>query len=221
MNGCCLSNNSWCMNPKLEKARTDRTSTKALLLRKAHECADARNKYTIMLGDAQGNDVFKYLLLLNWIDCQGYITEIQLQAHNSFRWSIRIACAGFFLLTVFAIAAGASKVSQLHMEGIELAWVSGISGVIATFISSIFFYLYARSLRRLDEFHTHLREIQRIVSSLFLSGLIQSSDEGDEERKQIISLLLSGLDRPCRHETNLRRKEGTASLSSPVPAASS
>jgi Cyanobacterial TRADD-N associated 2-Transmembrane domain len=105
------------------------------------------------------------------------------------------------------------------MEGIELAWVSGISGVIATFISSIFFYLYARSLRRLDEFHAHLREIQRIVSSLFLSGLIQQSAEADEERKQIISLLLSGLDRPRRHGTDSSRKEGTASLPSRVPAA--
>lgn len=195
MNSSNRSNDASSENGKRMTAGARRTSTRAHLMRKAQQCLDERDKYIAKLGDAQGNDVFKYLLLLNCIDCEGYVTEIQLQAHNSFRCSAGIACAGFCLLTLCALAAGASKVPQLHLESIELAWVSAVSGVITTFISSIFFYLYSRALKRLDEFHTQLREIQRIVASLFLSGLIQQSDQSDQERKEIIGLLLSDLDR--------------------------
>jgi uncharacterized membrane protein len=206
MNSSSTSNDPSSNNAERMTPRADRTSTKEHLMRKAQQCELQRDKYITKLGDAQGNDVFKYLLLLNCIDCQGYVTEIQLQAHNSFRWSTFIACAGFFLLTVFAIAAGASKVPQLHMQDIELAWITGISGVITTFISTIFFYLYSRALKRLDEFHTQLREIQRIVSSLFLSGLIQQSDQGDQERKEIIGLLLSELGRLNQREVHITPK---------------
>lgn len=47
----------------------------------------------------------------------------------------------------------------------------------------------------MDNFHEQLREIQKIVASLYLSGLIQDDNERDRERTQIIGLLLSGLNR--------------------------
>jgi hypothetical protein len=42
-------------------------SIKAHLLNKAQKCADNREIYTEKLGTARGNEVFKYLLLLNCI----------------------------------------------------------------------------------------------------------------------------------------------------------
>lgn len=100
------------------------TSFKGHLLRKAQQCQNERDKYVHEMGKAQGNDVFKYLLLLNCIDCQGYVIEIQLQAHNSFRWSTGIACFGFGLVTLIALLAVAAKASIFNMEAPDLALVS-------------------------------------------------------------------------------------------------
>lgn len=201
--------------------RVGRTSTRAHLMRKAQQCLDEHEKYVTKLGDAQGNDVFKYLLLLNWIDCQGYVTEVQFQAQKSFRWSAGSAVAGFSLLTLLVIASVASKMPQLHMESIELAWVSGISCVVTTFISGIFFYLYSRALKRLTEFHTQLRETQRIVASLFLSGLIEHNDQRDQQRKEIIRLLLSDLGQSNQIEARDAPEYGTRAFLSGIAAAAS
>ncbi len=107
---------------------TPTTSIQAHLLSKAQKCVEEREEYVARLGDAEGNDVFKYLLLLNCIDCQGYVAEIQLQAHNSFRWSTRIAVAGFSLVTVSVIVAISSQ--MLDGKSLEIAYISGISGLI-------------------------------------------------------------------------------------------
>jgi len=206
---------------KRASAQSDGTSTRAHLMRKAQQCLKDREKYIAKLGAAQGNDVFKYTLLLNWIDCQGYVTEIQLQAHNSFRWSAGMACIGFCLLTLFAILAAASRIPAVGMQGIELPLVSGISGIITTFISSIFFYLYSRALKRLDHFHLQLREIQKVVVSVFLSGLIEQPDQRDQERKEIISLLLSGFGRGKPSEASGSAHNRAKPIISAVPASAS
>jgi hypothetical protein len=198
---------------------TPTTSMQEHLMHKAQQCLKDREKYIAKLGEAQGNDVVKYMLLLNCIDCQGFVTEIQLQAHNSFDWSTRIAVAGFCLLTVSVIAAVSSQ--MLDMKSLEIAYVSGVSGLITTFISSIFFYLYNRSLKRMDAFHVQLREIQRIVASLFLSGLIQQSDAGDQERKEIIGRLLSDLGSAQEQQARTGNKHTTNGVPNDVlqPAA--
>ena len=169
---------------------SEKKSTRDHLLNTAKQCLDDRKKYIEKLGNAEGKEVFKYLLLLNYIECESYVNEIQLQAHTIFGWSTGIAVVAFFLVAVSVFAA---LTSQLFMngQGLQVIYVSGISGVITSFISGIFFYLYNRSLKRLEEFHTQLRNVQKIAISLFLSGLMQNSSQSDKEMKGMIDQLMS------------------------------
>jgi hypothetical protein len=52
-------------------------SVRKHLYRKVKHCDDARTRFTKRLGDAQGNDIFKYMLILNCIDCQSYVAELR------------------------------------------------------------------------------------------------------------------------------------------------
>ena len=162
------------------------------LLNKAEQCSDYEKKYIEKLGNAKGKDVFKYLLLLNCVECESYVTEVQLQAQKIFQWSVGISAAGFFMIMASAATAIASQ--MVNQRGLEIAYITGVSGVITTFISTVFFTLYYRCLRRMDEFHTQLREVQKIVMSLFLSGLLQKGPQGSEVMQRMIDQLMPSMD---------------------------
>ena len=167
------------------------------LLNKAKQCSVNEAKYIEKLGNAKGKDVFKYLLLLNCIECESYVTEVQLQAQKIFNWSVGIAAAGFALVMASAAAAIASQ--MVSQQGLEIAYITGISGVITTFISSIFLTLYYRSLKRMDEFHNQLREAQKIIMGLFLSGLMQRGEKSSEAMQRMIDQLMSPIEIPVKN----------------------
>jgi hypothetical protein len=153
-------------------SRKSRTSVREHLLHKARQCDDLRKHYMDHLGNAQGNEVFKYMLVLNCIDCQSCVAETLLQAHQSFRWSTRAAVSGF-LLVVATITAMVALPMLARDVKIEMTTISSISALMTTFISGVFFYLYRVSLGRMDQFHTQLRETQKIVVSLLSGGVSQ------------------------------------------------
>jgi len=162
------------------------------LLNKVKQCSVNEAKYIEKLGNAKGKEVFKYLLLLNCIECESYVTEVQLQAQKIFNWSVGIAAAGFTLVMASAAVAIASQ--MVSQQGLEIAYITGISGVITTFISSIFLTLYYRSLKRMDEFHNQLREAQKIILGLFLSGLMQKGQKSSEAMQRMIDQLMSPIE---------------------------
>lgn len=160
------------------------------LYRKVEYCDDARRLFTKRLGNAKGNDIFKYMLILNCIECQSYVAEVELQAHRSFRWSTCAAVAAFIL-----VAATISAMIALPMLSkgvtIEITTISSISALMTTFISGVFFYLYRVSLHRIDEFHKKLREAQKMVVGLFLNGLPSSASQDNEQTRQILPFVRS------------------------------
>lgn len=164
------------------------SSLHAHLLHKAQQCEDAREHMIARAADASGNEVFKYMLLLNCLECQSYVTEIQLQAHQSFRWSTYAGIAGFLLVSISIVAAFTAH--MLDKKVVEVTLLSALAGVITTSISSIFFYLYNRTLKRMDNFHTQLRDTQKLIVSLFLSGLDEQDDHQHQRTNEIIHFLL-------------------------------
>lgn len=180
------------------------------LLLKARQCDDAWKANTRRLADAEGNDVFKYVLLLNCIECHGYVTETQLQALQSFRWSIRAAIAGFALLTATFLSMIVLPMLSKDFKA-EFTTISLISGVMTTFISSIFFYLYRESLKRMESFHDQLREVQKIVFGLFLKGISGETTQSDEERREILRFLMNrGEEKRSRPGEQLESREAAA-----------
>jgi hypothetical protein len=144
-------------------------SVREHLLHKAKQCDDLRKHYMDHLGSAQGNEVFKYMLVLNCIDCQSCVAETLLQAHQSFRWSTRAAVSGL-LLVVATITAMIALPMLAQDVKIEITTISSISALMTTFISGVFFYLYRESLGRMDQFHTQLRETQKTIVGLLSGG---------------------------------------------------
>jgi hypothetical protein len=155
-------------------------SVRKHLYRKVKHCDDARTRFTKRLGNAQGNDIFKYMLILNCIECQSYVAEVELQAHRSFRCSICAAVFAFILVTA-AISAMIALPMFFRDVTIEIATISSISALMTTFISGVFFYLYRVSLGRMDEFHKQLREAQKIAAGLFVNGLSGSASQDNEQ----------------------------------------
>lgn len=155
---------------------------------KARECDAAWRTNIGRLADAQGNDVFKCVLLLTCIECHSYVTETQIQAGRSFRASSRAAVAGFCLVASTIVA-----MLFLPMLGdfkVEITTISVLSGVMTTFISTIFFKIHRESQERMERFHDDLREVQRIACGLFLKGIAVEPDQCDEERQEILRLLM-------------------------------
>jgi TRADD-N domain-containing protein len=160
------------------------------LLVQARHCDDAWKKNIDRLAAADGNDVFKYVLAVSCIECHGYVTETQLQALQSFRWSIRAAIAGLSIVAVSLLAIMfLPPMLGENFKG-EIKTVSLISGVMTTFISSVFFYLYRESLKRMEKFHDQLREVQKVVFGLFLRGISGETGNSDEERREILRFLM-------------------------------
>jgi hypothetical protein len=157
------------------------------LLHNARQCSHARDTYFDRLLNAEGKDVYKYVLLLNCVECHEYVAITQLQALTSFSWSVRAALAGFGV-----VIASSAAMTFLQAAGtkIDFTTISLISGVLTAFISSVFFYLYNESLKRMERFHDRLREVQKIVFGLFMQGTSGEPAQSDEERKEILRFLM-------------------------------
>jgi len=158
---------------------------------KAQECDAAWQANIERLADARENDVFKYMLLGACIECHSYVTETQIQAGRSFSASSRAAAAGFCLvvLTIVAMLFLPMFVKDFKVE-ITITTISLLSGVMTTFISTIFFKIYRESQERMERFHNDIREVQRIACGLFLKGITAEAGQRDEERKEILSNLI-------------------------------
>ena len=157
------------------------------LQKKAKDCEDLKKKYIQVLADANEEDVFKSLLLLNIITCDGYTTQTQLQAQQSFRLSKWVAIVGFVLMVGGVIAGISSQmISEKHLE---IVYLSSAIGLITEFIAGIFFYLYNKTIRQMNLFHDQLQIQQKIAMSLFLNGLVKDTDKRDADRLEIIKSL--------------------------------
>jgi hypothetical protein len=156
---------------------------------KARECDAAWRENIPHLAESQGNDVFKYVLLLTCIECHSYVTETQIQARRSFRASSGAAVAGFCLVATTILAMLFMPVLVKDFK-VEITTISILSGVMTTFISTIFFKIFRDSQERMERFHDDLRKTLMISCGLFLKGIAANADQCDEERMEIIRFLM-------------------------------
>jgi hypothetical protein len=138
------------------------------------------------------------------------VTQTELQALQSFRWSIRAAVAGFALVIAAFLSLIVLPMFLENFKG-EITTISLVASVLTTFISSIFFYLYRESLKRMESFHNQLREVQKVVFGLFLKGISEGSAQSDEERREILRFLMpSDENMRNRLEEHIRPNEAAA-----------
>lgn len=112
---------------------------------KQYEIAQADKRTFIQkLEAAKGDDVFKYLLLINTSALEGYIAQTRHQADQSFQLSQKVAVVGFVLITLGIVIGYYSNITG--KSSFETAYLSSIAGILTEFISGVFFYLYNKTL---------------------------------------------------------------------------
>src|SRR5258706_16316441 len=103
-----------------------------------------------------------------------YITDTRIQARLSFRRCLFVALCGALLLFV-AIGLGISSQVVPHMPPLQIAYLTGVAGIITQLISGVFFYFYNMTLRQINLFHSGLESSRKVCISLFLQSLMAGS----------------------------------------------
>ncbi len=148
-----------------------------------------KRTYAQKLEEAQGDDVFKYLLLMNASALEQYVTQTRLQAEQSFRLSRVVAIVGFVLL---AISIGLGVYTNLSGgDTLDAAYLSGIAGVLTEFISGVFFYLYNKTLQQLNLFHNRMLSAQHIATAFLANSRVADVAKRDDGKVELAKALIS------------------------------
>ena len=147
-----------------------------------------KKNYADKLEGATGDDIFKYILLINISALEGYVAQTRIQAQQSFQLSRIISIVGFVILS---IAIGLSIYSTMSDKtNLDAAYLTAIAGVITQFISGVFFYLYNRTLVQVNLFHDKLVAMQQTSMSYMATSLIQDEHKKDQARQELSKNLL-------------------------------
>lgn len=130
------------------------------------------------------DDVFNTIQLsLNQLS--EYYTINLSQAKSSYRWSIAAIIVGIITLLV-----GIWFFYFNINPKINLAIISGISGVIIEFIGAANIYIYNKSLKQLNIYFRELINIQDTMLAIELSEKIEDNDKRIAIREKIILSLM-------------------------------
>ena len=152
------------------------TSVVKLLTEVSNKASEEKENYIKKLESSTGDDVFKYVLLINIAALEGYIAQTRIQASQSFRLSQIVAIIGFLLLSTGIIIGAYLSINE--KTNLDIAYLSTASGILTEFISGIFFYLYNKSLSQINRFHDRLVAMQQTSISFLATSLVT-----DEEKR--------------------------------------
>ena len=155
--------------------------TKALTS-SAKQSYDDKRTYEEKLERAEGQDVYKYVLLINISALEGYVAQARLQAQQSFNLSKFVAIAGFFIV---ALAIGLSVYFTISgNKNLNAAYLAGVAGVLTEFIAGVFFYLYSKTLTQINLFHDKLVDMQK-TALVYISETEKSNKVSKAESLEV------------------------------------
>ncbi len=159
-----------------------------LLVKRVEVTTEEKKTYADKLEGSTGDEIFKYILLINISALEGYVAQTRLQAQQSFQLSKIIAIVGFAILSV-AITLSI----YLTMSGntnLNAAYLGTIAGVITEFTAGVFFYLYNKTLQQINLFHDRLISMQQISMSYMTTSVVQDEERKDQARIDLSRQLL-------------------------------
>lgn len=123
---------------------------------------------------------FDSLVNINVENLGDYYKMVKIHTNKSFLLSCMACIAGFvlILLGIFGLYI------DNRLEGISYI-VTG-AGVIVELVSSLFFYLYNKTVRQLKDYHDSLLDVQNILLSF---KLIETTTEVNEKSSMIKSMI--------------------------------
>jgi uncharacterized membrane protein len=162
------------------------------------------SKIDLLLGFSESEapvDYINKLIELNVTRLEEYYDEVKRHSFLSFSFSLIVGVVGF-LLILTGIVLGYFG----HGEKMNIAYLSGISGIITEFISGVFFYLYNRTVKQLKTYHNDLIDLQNTLLSF---KLVEQVKEGPEKVKLMSNLIdyLIGKKIPVEKITEIQTEE--------------
>lgn len=113
-------------------------------------------KYPV-IEQAHKDDYYASLVKLNIDNLQRNYELVRLHSNRSFLTSIAVAIGGFTLIVLGLIVG----IFQGANETITI--VSSSAGVITTFISSMFFWMYSKTVTQMKGYHDSLLNVQDVL----------------------------------------------------------
>jgi len=160
-----------------------------VLLKTEEDAKKEKKTYTDKLENATGDDIFKYILLINVSALEGYVAQTRIQAQQSFNLSKIIAIVGFLLLGIaICLSIWATYSSNTSLSA---AYLSSIAGVLTEFISGVFFYLYNKTLQQINLFHDKLVLMQQTSMSFLATSLVADEAKRDQAKLELSRALLT------------------------------
>jgi len=158
---------------------------------KSDVAAAEKRTYRDKLENAQGDDIFKYLLLINTAALEEYVAQTRLQAEQSFRLSRIVALLGFILLGV-GIVFGFYSTLQGD-QSLSAAYLASVAGLLVEFISGVFFYMFNKTLQQINLFHDKMISAQHVAVSFLANGLIADASQRDQLKGDLAKGLISSV----------------------------
>ncbi|MDY6833932.1 MAG: hypothetical protein SVY53_03935 [Chloroflexota bacterium] len=155
----------------------------------AMQAARQKNAYIGAVEKSQGNDIFKYLLLVKTAALDEHIAQTRTQAEAGFRLSKIAAYFGFFLLfSGFVLAILASVITQIELSAAILA---ASAGALAEVAAAVIFLLYNRTLQQLNRFHDKLVTTQQMTMSFLASSTVADEAMRDQSKVSLANSLMA------------------------------
>lgn len=127
------------------------------------------------------DDVFENSIKLSYKYLDEYYEQTKTQAKNGFYVTIGVAIFGAVILCV--------GICLMFWGKTEPAYVTCASGVLVEFISSIFFYLYNKTIISMRNYHDKLVLSQNVSIALKVADSIDNEEKNSSKVKIIEELL--------------------------------
>lgn len=131
-------------------------------------------------------DFFNRLVKINFKYLDQYYMQTKEQASKSFIFTVTAAFIGLVILSIGIVLVFMNKITP--------GYVAAISGIIIEFISSIFFYLYNKTVIKMSDYHKKLVLSQNISLALKITNEFEG-DKKYESSMEIVKQLTQDINR--------------------------
>lgn len=138
---------------------------------------------SIFLGNVQesSNSYFDSLVRINVDNLASYYALVKIHTNKSFLVSISAGVIGFILIGAGLIVGFYAPLST-HI----IAYITSAAGILTEIISSVFFYLYNRTVQQMKGYHDSLLVVQNILLSF---KLVEDTKDEVEKAKMVTQML--------------------------------
>lgn len=142
---------------------------------------------------SENKDFFSELVSINFKYIDQYYQQTQSQANKSFYLAAAAAVTGFLLICI--------GIFLMYSGHITSAYIAAITGVISEFISSVFFYLYNKTISKMSNYHKKLVLTQNISLALKTTEEL-SGNKKEDVLEHIIKELTTNINKYLIEEYN-------------------